>query len=494
MRHKTLYLLRNKLLFVLALVLISAFVGTSLINYSLTRKAIHQEIIEKDLPLTRDNIYSDIIAEIMKPVLVASSMATDTFLKEWAEEGEHDVSRIVRYLEQIRQRYQFFTTFFVSEKSGNYYHYKGIHKVISPNDDHDVWYYRFKKDNRDYDLDVDNDEASHNTLTVFINYKVHNQAGRLLGVTGVGVKVDTLAGLISDYQKRYDRLIYLTDRSGTIQVHQDKQLIETQKLSQMAGIAELAPELLALGEKPEDFEFRRNNQQILLTARFIKEIDWVLFVEQNETKALAQARMNLLRTILIGLAVSVLVLVLTLLTTKRYQQKIEEMATRDSLTGVANRRLLQQEFERALYLNSRTGIIFSVMLIDLDGFKAVNDRSGHLAGDLVLKQIAEMIRRTVRPTDIVSRWGGDEFVILTQLTAAESSMVAERIRKNVADNTMIPSTDTDEQLQRISVSCGITEFNPGDSLDSMLGRADKAMYQAKNNGGNTVHISNISTD
>ncbi|MBE0585514.1 MAG: hypothetical protein IH612_17375, partial [Desulfofustis sp.] len=109
---------RNRLLFALTVILVTSFVGTSLINYAITSSAIRREILQKDLPLTRDNIYSDLSAELSRPILVASSMAVDTFLKEWVATGERDVQMITEYLREIRDRYGFFSVFFVSEQTG----------------------------------------------------------------------------------------------------------------------------------------------------------------------------------------------------------------------------------------------------------------------------------------------------------------------------------------------------------------------------------------
>ena len=93
-----------------------------------------------------------------------------------------------------------------------YYHFKGIHKTIRPDNSHDVWSYSLVESDKEYDLDVDTDEASGNTLTIFINYKVFDGQGGLLGVAGVGLKVDMMAQLVRAYKERYDRSVYLTDQ------------------------------------------------------------------------------------------------------------------------------------------------------------------------------------------------------------------------------------------------------------------------------------------
>lgn len=225
-----------KLPFLLILVLVTGFALISVINYQVTKKSVHRSIIQQDLPLTMDNIYSDLSAELTRPLLVASSMAADTFLKEWVVEGEKDESKIRRYLLEIKEEYDFFSAFFVSTNTLKYYHFNGINKVVSPMDSHDVWYYRFINLNQNYDFEVDVNQASQNTLTIFINYRLEDEKGNLLGITGVGLKVDSVAASIKEYKQRYGRNVYLTNRKGLIQVHRNRSFIQHKTVSQLTGL------------------------------------------------------------------------------------------------------------------------------------------------------------------------------------------------------------------------------------------------------------------
>ena len=480
---------RNKLLLALAVVLLFSFVGVSFLNYKITRASIHEEIIRNDLPLTMSNIYSELSADLTRPLLVASAMSSDTFLKDWALEGETEPDKITRYLDLLKEKYGFFTTFFVSAKSGLYYRFSGIHKTISPDDAHDVWYYNFLASGKEYDFDVDTDEAADNILTVFVNYKVLDANGELLGVTGVGLNVDNVSHKITEYQQKYDRVVYLTDTDGTIQVHPDTALIEKKKIAELEGMANLAAEILNKSNDSENFEFRRNNNRILLTVRYIPSLDWFLYVEQDETKALAIARENFIHTILIGIFVSVLIISLTLVTINRYQDRLEVMAVSDELTGTANRRALESEFKKILYAHSRSGRLFSLILLDLDGFKKVNDTHGHIVGDHFLVDLVKLIGATIRPTDILARWGGDEFVVLTDSADGEAVTVAERIRRTVKKAELAgPDGKIDDPRNLVTVSIGVTTYVEGDDLDTMLSRADQAMYRCKEKDGDSVEF------
>ena len=437
-----------------------------------------------------DNIYSEISAELTRPILVASSMASDTFLKDWVMDGEQDPEKVRKYLAEIQRQYGFFSAFFISSYTFNYYHFKGIHKQIRPDDSHDVWYYRFIDSGKEYELDVDTDQAAENVLTVFINYRVVDEKGRLLGVTGVGLKMEHLARLVQTYQDRYGRHVYLTDRSGNIQVHEDSSLIETKSIVDLPGMKEIAQELLINTESPGNYEFDRETDRIILNSRHMDVLDWFLFVEQSETAALATARMNFFRSVVIGVVTSILVILLTLATINRYQRKVEHLAVTDELTGIANRRKLEKEFDLLSYRFFRKDIPFSLILLDLDGFKRVNDELGHLQGDEVLQIIAREIGDVLRPTDVFARWGGDEFAILAETTGGRAVQIAERIRGLISEiEWPALSLEKEDPRSSISVSVGIAPFGESDTFDTLLFRADQQLYISKQAGGNRVERS-----
>lgn len=479
---------RNKLLAALVGILFIAFIGGSVLNYRLTRNAVHQEILQTDLPLTMDNIYSELSAELVRPILVASSMALDTFLKDWVMDGEQDITRVQKYLLEISEKYNFFSAFFISSLTSNYYHFKGLHKQISPADDHDVWYYRFIASGKEYDLDVDSDEAADNSLTVFINYRVVDNEGRLLGVTGVGVKVESLARLVSSYLDTFNRKVYLADADGVIQVHEDRVLIDSENISDMEGLGEFAEKILSRSAGYENSEYEIGGDKILLNVRYIRKMDWYLFVEQNETASLKTARMNFLRSVSIGLCATIFIILLTLTTLNYYQRRVDELIDSDELTGLGNRRKLEKQFVREAYHHSRDGRCFSLLLIDLDGFKKVNDILGHVEGDRVLRTIATEIKEVIRPTDTFARWGGDEFALLIASGAKDGLKMSERILACVAQIDWPEKAGEDDPRFRVTASCGLTEFKDQEELAVLLQRADKALYKCKEQGGNCAVV------
>jgi diguanylate cyclase (GGDEF)-like protein len=160
--------------------------------------------------------------------------------------------------------------------------------------------------------------------------------------------------------------------------------------------------------------------------------------------------------------------------------QISRMAAEDALTGLFNRRkineLIQHEIERSERYNKG----FSVIIIDIDYFKRVNDRHGHLAGDELLKMFTEILTHTIRHTDEVGRWGGEEFVVLCPETSLEGAVaLANKIRQKIDHTTF-------NNYGKQTASFGIACYRQGDTMDSMISHADEALYVAKNAGRDRV--------
>jgi diguanylate cyclase (GGDEF)-like protein len=158
----------------------------------------------------------------------------------------------------------------------------------------------------------------------------------------------------------------------------------------------------------------------------------------------------------------------------------------DALTGLPNRQFLQERIEAELQRTSRTGSRLSVALIDLDHFKQVNDTHGHQVGDEVLVSFGKTARQALRESDLIGRWGGEEFVVLFFDTAPSplGEAALERIR------AVLTRTTVSKQVHslRVRFSAGLTSARPGETLEQMMARADKALYEAKSSGRNRTCI------
>lgn len=161
----------------------------------------------------------------------------------------------------------------------------------------------------------------------------------------------------------------------------------------------------------------------------------------------------------------------------------EYAAKHDALTGLANRREGHAQLEIEYERYRRHGRPFSVVLIDIDLFKKINDTYGHLAGDRMIVMVGETLQAQCRKVDTLARWGGEEFlVILPETDGAEACRTGNRIRKAIADQVV----DYEGQALAATISAGVASVREGESMDRLLQRADEALYLAKTSGRNTV--------
>jgi diguanylate cyclase (GGDEF)-like protein len=162
---------------------------------------------------------------------------------------------------------------------------------------------------------------------------------------------------------------------------------------------------------------------------------------------------------------------------------LNDLAERDGLTGLYNRRRYDKDVEKLWRQSRRDQSQLTLLLVDIDHFKGFNDRHGHLEGDNALMAVVDVLRSTLRQTDILCRWGGEEFaVILPHVSAFESCRVANNLRKRVAE-TVIVCGDP------VTISCGIAVHRPDETPGALFARADAALYRAKAEGRNRIACS-----
>ncbi|MCF8149622.1 MAG: sensor domain-containing diguanylate cyclase [Burkholderiaceae bacterium] len=473
---------RSRLLLVLSLLLTTGFFSTTLFGYFVSKQAIRDAIVGQDLPLTASNIYSEIQKDLIRPVLISSTMANDTFLRDWVLKGENKVTDMARYLGEVKQRYGAFSSFFVSEKSAIYYTGAGILKRVSPTDPRDAWYYRVRDMDQDYEINVDPDLANADALTIFINYRVFDFSGNYIGATGVGLTVDAVRGLIAEYQKRFQRSIYFVDAQANVVVF-GNQTGQVTNLHQTPGLNQLIERILQ--EKSGSYQYAANGNNHILNVNYLPELKWYLFVEQNEDIALAGIRQTLYFNLAISLAITLLVLLLTHLVLSRFQRGIEEMAATDKLTGLLNRHAFTILVDKLIAEYRRTPQPIAMLLADIDHFKEINDDHGHLVGDQVLSKVAGILAEGLRQSDIAVRWGGEEYLlVLRNCDQDEAYRIAEKLRQKVAAT----SVELDGRQISVSISIGISQFDGAETPSQTVNRADIALYAAKNGGRNRVEI------
>ncbi|WP_158539090.1 MULTISPECIES: GGDEF domain-containing protein [Psychrilyobacter] len=167
---------------------------------------------------------------------------------------------------------------------------------------------------------------------------------------------------------------------------------------------------------------------------------------------------------------------------QKKNQQLNIISELDPLTGLKNRRAIDKIIKNELDRNSRYGNFMSILLIDVDHFKKINDIYGHNIGDKVLSEISKLLKENVRSTDSISRWGGEEFLIVAANTNLQETMkFSEKIRKKIEEFDFT-------KAEKITVSIGIAEYRTGETFNKLYERADKALYSAKGKGRNRIEF------
>ncbi len=477
-------LLSKKIKFMLLLcgILSLGFITTSMVGYFVARDSLSKQISTDTLPLIGDNIYSEIQRDLLKPIIISSLMANDTFLRAWVIGGEKTPVDIQKYLQEIQKSYHTVTSFFISDRSLKYYHSTGVLKTIDKNSVVDQWYFQAKNMQASHELNIDFDPSDPGSLTVFINYKVFDGQGEFLGITGVGLSLSNVQKILEDYQSRYQGEIFFVNGNAEITLRgaplakdiNFAKLIDGQSIKQRILDHEMAA-----------FSYREGLHKIMLNSRFLQEFHWYLVVRKSDRNLDDDLFGSLLINLLIALIITIMVLSISWFTLGGYQRRLEVMATTDKLTGLNNRQMFDPILERLLKHAARHNTDLAAVIIDIDYFKKINDQYGHPFGDKVLIEVADLIKKTTRKSDVLCRWGGEEFVVLMpNCNSIEAMSFAAKLQAVFAAHPF----NIEQHSIEVRFSIGISAREAKDKPDRLIFRADQALLSAKNTGRNRIVI------
>lgn len=438
------------------------------------------QLKNSSLPLTVDNIYTEIQKQIIEPNLISSMMAHDTFMKDWLTNEESNTDKIVRYLETIQNKYKMSTTFLVSEKTRNYYTAQGLIEKAELDNPNNAWYFAFKNKPEAHEINIDRNERMGTSLFMFINHKIFDEDFHLLGITGVGLKTSYIDDMLKRFRQVYKFNVYFVDEAARLIISERREN-SPGYLDKAPGLDQLKLDLLTSGS--QIYEYTKNNEVYLLNRKYIPELDLYLMVEAKMDDFTENVKktfhLNIAATLLLTLIITIIVLVYV----RTMHTRLNNLANNDALTGLPNRRTFNDKLERLLLFTKRSETPLSIVFFDVDNFKEINDSRGHDVGDDVLKCLSGLLNTTVRSSDFVARWGGEEFIIM--LTGADidnASQFAEKLRANIENSAAL------QALVDFSVtaSFGVTSIDDDDNIDEVFKRVDRALYKAKSDGKNRV--------
>jgi len=468
--------LKIKVVAIISSLLLSVSIAGSVFNYMSELKTAQDQLQNTSLPLSVDNIYTEIQQRMIEPLLVSSLMANDTFMRDWLLSGEKDETIIVRYLDEIQKKYGVFTTFLVSDMTKNYYHPKGIIDVVNESNSADTWYFNFKKHSEPYEVNLDYNTHLGDSLVMFINYKVMNYNHEFIGATGVGVRLFNIEEMLNSFKEKYKYDVYFVDKKGEITLF-SKKLNKRGNITNIEGLKTLQTDIFS--NKISQYEYKNKDGEYLLNTKYIDKLKLHLLVEINKKEYIEDLRKTFYTNLIASLIITLLVTMIIIYTINIYQNQLVQLASEDALTGLANRRKFNEYLERALKLYHKSVKTITLILIDIDDFKQVNDVLGHLAGDKALFRVAQILKSQLRATDMVARWGGEEFAILfLNVPKVEAIKIAYAIHSAVKEDKELC-----ELLHKpLTISLGLGELTNAESQDGLVYKVDKALYSAKNEG------------
>lgn len=471
---------KYKIVVIIGILLVVLSISITTINYLVSLNNTQQQLKNQALPLSLDNIYTEIQKHIIEPYLVSSMMAHDTFVQDWILNDEKNHEKIEEYLNVIKNKYQMFTTYLVSNKTKNYYTQDGFIETISKDNPANSWYFNFKQKSENHEINLDFNKNLSNSLIMFINYKIIDNKYSFLGTTGVAIKISYINDMLKTFRQKYHFKVFFMNKNGDI-VLSEKENFSYTNLKEIEYLNHIKDELITKEQK--SFEYVVDSKEHVLNTKYIPELDLYLLVEAKTEDFLIHVNDIFYFNLFMSLFISCLITVTLIYLIKNYNKKLEHLAEHDMLTGLNNRRSIKSRLSTQIAIHQRNKQALSLVFLDIDDFKNINDTFGHEVGDKVLIRIANILKSSVRKSDFISRWGGEEFVIVFTNSSLEDSLSVVRKIKDLIENDYILK---DLVNYDITASFGISQLDKEDSIESIVNRADQAMYHAKRTGKNKI--------
>jgi len=467
---------------VLSALLLSGLGSLSVFSYLRSRQQFDRQMVTEILPLTSDAVAANIENLISQPVLASRLAADNSLLVDLLLGGDQQPRGIASYLSSIQRSTGVTTAFLVSEKFRRYYSPSGLVRTINPESSTDKWYQRFIDSGRSLEINIDRDTTDPSKTLAFVNVRIEGANHQLLGVAGLGMDVDFLRNKLVAYQREYGARLLLVNKGGQIVLTSDG---SSGSLSSLADIG--AQSSAILSHPKQALQLAADGNELYVNAIQIPRSGWTLVVIQRPNAEEQALRRLLLQNSIAALLIGCLLIIVGRLTIGRDQEKLQQSASTDNLSGLLNRQAFTSIFEELRSRGSRPDSGLAIALMDIDHFKRVNDTYGHPAGDAVIRAVARAIKASVRESDPVFRWGGEEFLLLLPMSNLEQAMARLEALRSHLRATEIQLEPADARTS-ITLSFGLTLHRPGESSATALERADQALYEAKRTGRDRICV------
>lgn len=361
------------------------------------------ENIEEITSLSLDSIYYQLSLLLNKPIDVGMTMSRDTLLIRLLEredehmDDENFVNTIKNYLEAYHSSYNFDSVFLVSATSGRYYNYNGLDRVLTPGNVENDWYFDFMASDREYSLNVDNDEVagSGNAITVFINCKIRDDSGAALGIIGIGIKAEVLKSIINRYERSYDVEVALVDPQGIVEISDNYTGDQKLNFFDLHDIPDIKNELLdnghAKGSRSVWTKADNNGHVWYFASRYVPVLSWYLVIGHNTSELIDNMKSGVAKSVfMLALVIACVLFIITVLIKNFNRHIVEIVEQRQKLFKAATEKLYDDIFEWNL---TDAGYVGKNTERYLEGLGAARLPYDQALGVIAEKQIVSEFRR-----------------------------------------------------------------------------------------------------
>ena len=468
--------LHKSILILFAVVLVSI---VTLVHISVSKIVAEQSRAQQQ---SYSPAFQLIVEQLMQPLHISQTLAKAKELNDLMRNPLNNEDQIFATLKRLNQ--EFSLNFFIaSEISRVQYNSEG--KKIELTEDKVDWYFRYKAQPENAMADI----GQWQNPQFYIDLKIYDDEGNFLGVFGVGKSLDAFTHVFNEYKKTYGYDFIFVDQNKDITLTSDPELlikgVTFKNLTDLPWFQALEPEQQQTSLN--NLLLQINGQEALIAELNIQPFDWTLYIITPLQSRKTEISRSFIISIVILLAVifGLFLLIYNLLYYfKKDMQKNKQL---DILTELANRNKISLRFEELMYEKESV----SLVLIDLDNFKPINETHGRKAGDIVLRQVAQMLLSNIRDTDIIGRWCSEEFIILMPDTGPHEAVeLCQELCKKLAATTITTGTTSIQ----ITASFGISFTATPRTLSEVVCVADDALFSAKRDGRNMVRMQLIESD
>ena len=463
---------RNFLLLITSTILIISFGISTMISLQSLNKLIKENNHENSVIYANEvsNAVIDVFSEAVAVAQTMNNTFIRSLLKNQEDMSEAQKNKIIQnYLSDIVEKFGYSTAFLTDDSQMAYHAENGFVKTVDPSNPDDDWYVPFRDSGKLYELNIDNDQANDNRITVYINMRMEDSAGNFIGICGVGVPINQILSLLRSMEAQSGISIKLVNSNGDVQVANGAQL----KLQRSQEEIKAA---LADYDYSKTYVYTPKGMDGFSIIKYISECQWFAVIEYQGGKNSILSTM-LFKNLMICLVILLVVLVIFSFVlgnfTKRTEKVVED-SLNDELTGLKNRRAYQAEIER---LNDGGNMAdISIATMDINGLKITNDNFGHTAGDELIQAAANIMKEVFCENGWnVYRTGGDEFVAIICSPVSDLEVLVQDFKEQ--EKLFIH-----DKITELSVSIGTVQgYNQRGiaCVEDLIKIADKRMYSDK---------------